>query len=628
MNTRIQYKFLVFLFGLVFLLTGRAEFSFAASQTQLLSGLSAAVGIALDEANNHLYFVEYNAPDLKRIILTPECENDPAVTCVVDTVATGFTHAEDVQLDPGHGLAYVTTRDDPGTSGVLWRVDISSGTKNMVTFNLGAPQQLVLDIPNDQAYVVGYNDGRLRRINLTTGVKTPVFTGLSHPVGLAVTSDGNYAYVTEQGPPAIISEIDLTTGLKVREVVRDGVSGVSLVAPFFMAWRDISQNSLYVVERDPANRVSTVDLITSTKSDVITGLPWRPSGIAVSSLGSPLYITADNRIVRVDMVVFDLTEPVFLGVGHVPSTDIVDGYATTDPLYFFKVKHSPFGGTLNIFGNLNNFKSLSATHYEVLVSKDGGAFEALDHSWRAYKWNPDPLIAKYEPVTIAPETGTTRYSIPSEYPLHAQWWYPPFLFMRWPSGENGLYTFKVKIYDSVGTDITWKLPAAQNSLTVRIDNTPPEVKLSNICQKGVAGLSSDPCYPDKEVQACDIVSSGPNKYYFKVKAYDPNQHLRYYSLKALWGDNTSGRIEFHNYSGDAAHPAPAGHVDAEGPYKWSGVINARIPSNPAGVWKAACNCAHTFDLWGGKRTINGYHYILRRRYHKSITINNTGLSCP
>lgn len=619
---------LIFLLALGTLLMGSRDFSCAATQTQMLAGLNAAVGVALDENINHLYFVEYNAPDLKRMLLTPECESDPAIICTVEVVATGFTHAEDVQLDIDHGLAYVTTRDDTGTTGVLWRVDIGTGGKSMVTFNLGAPQQLVLDIPNNQAYVVGYDDGRLRRINLTTGAKKPVFIGLDNPVGLAITGDGSYAYVSEQGPPARVSEIDLTTGTKVREVVRDGVSGVSLVAPFFLSWTGQGQNSLYVVERDPANRLARIDLIASAKDDVISGLPWRPSGITVSSFETPAFVTTDDEIIRVDLAEFDLTEPVFLGVGHVPSSEIVDGYATTDPLYFFKVTHAPFGGTLNFFGNLNNFKALLATHYEVLVSRDGGPYEALDLSWRAYKWNPDPTVAKYQPVTVAPQSGTTRYMIPDEYPAQAQWWYPPFLFMRWPSGENGLYTFQVRIYDYVGTDITWKLPAAQNSLTLRVDNTPPEINLSAICQSGSPGLPGNPCYPDKEVQPCDIVSSGANAYYFKVKAYDANQHLRYYRLKALWGDNASDVIEYHNYNGDPLHPAPVGHIDAEGLYKWSGVINAHIPSAPTLTWSAACNCAHTFDLWGGKRTINGYDYILHRRYHKSITINNTGSSCP
>ena len=596
-----KVKFLFLLLACGILLLARADFSYAVTKTTIATGLKAAVGAAIDESKNQLYFVEYNAGTLKCVNLFPPYSPCPGTPLPGGVIATGFSHPEDVQLDLAHGFAYVTTRDDPGTTGALWKVNISTGSKSMVTFNLGAPQQLVLDTANNQAFTVGYNDGRLRRINLTTGAKTPVFVGLGHPVGLTITKDRKYAYVTEQDAPGRISKIDLTMGVKDPSPVVTG-----LTAPFFLAWTDGSQNSLYVVERDPANRVSRVDLISKTKNDAITGLPWRPSGIVVSSIATPVYITTDKEVVKVDMVVLDLTQPVFMGVGHVPATKIVNGYATTDPGYFFQVKHSPFGGTLNIFGNLNNFKALGATHYEVSVSKDGGPFVPINLSWNMYKWNPTTL--QYEMVPVAPVAATTRYLIPAEYPLNAGWWYPPFLFMQWPSGENGLYTFKVEIYSgAIGGSPLPGLPAALNSLTVRIDNTPQDVKIVSIWQKGT---------PDKEIKPCDIVSKGNNQYYFKITAYDPNHHLLSYGLSALWGDNKSESISTDSYSA---------HVDAEGPYLWSGIINTKVPAT---FWSASCNCAHTFYLGAWKRTIDGYNYILYRDYHKSITINNTGAVCP
>ena len=105
-----------------------------------------------------------------------------------------------------------------------------------------------------------------------------------------------------------------------------------------------------------------------------------------------------------------------LGVGHVPSTSIVDGYATTDPGYFYQVKDSPFGGTLNILGNLSNFKSMCikgvcATHYRVRVAH-GGASKVLGLKWNAYRWNP--VTSRYELTPVSPEippatlTSTSR----------------------------------------------------------------------------------------------------------------------------------------------------------------------------------------------------------------------------
>jgi len=594
-----------------------ADLALAASKTPIVTGLSAAVGTAIDESNNHLYFVEYNAPDLKRILLTPECESDVSVPCIVEVVATGFSHAEDVELDIDHGYAYVTTRDNPGTGG-LWRVDIATGTKSLVTFNLGAPQQLVLDTPNNHAYVVGYDDGRLRRIDLMTGAKTPVYKYLENPVGLAVTGDRAFAYVTEQRAPARISKIDLTLGVKVEDVVTDGVAGTSLVAPFFLAWTDGSQNSLYVAEREPANRISRLDLAgTPTLYDITSGLamPWRPTALAVKGAGTPLYATAENRIVKIELI--ELTGPIFMAVGHVPVSSIINGYAdtvSTLPGYFYKVRHSPFGGRLNIFGNFTRFLALGAKYYAVEMTKDGTT-SYLSNSWTASRW--DSTEMKYKPFTVAPAVDGYKYEIQVESDglYHPELWWYPYWMMRWPSGEDGTYTFRVKIYNAGGVDITSSLSSlpVPNELTLVVDNTPPEVKIAGIWQKGP---------PDKLIKPCDIVTTGNNEYYFKITAYDPNNHLLFYRLRALWGDNKRELI-------DGYRDSYSNHIAPLPPHAWSGVMNY-IPKDSIGnpvTWSAKCNCAHTFELRAGKRTINGYHYILRRTYHKSVTISNSSTTC-
>jgi DNA-binding beta-propeller fold protein YncE len=589
----------------------------AVTQTQLATGLQAGVGVALDEVNNQLYYVEFTAGTLKRINLPPTCgiTSTPACDTTIVTIADGFSHPEDVALDLSSRVAYVTTRDDPGTGG-LWRIDIppdpilAPAPKTLITFNLGAPQQIVLDAANNKAYTVGYDDGRLREINLTTGAKLPIVTGLSHPVGLAITSDRTTAYVTEQDAPPRISQVDLITNTYLGTVV-DG-----LTAPFFLDWADLSENALYVVERDPVNRISRVDLTTDTVNSAVTSLPFRPSSVKVTLNFTALYTATDSELVKADL--FDLAGPVFMGVGHVPASNIVDGYASTDPGYFYQVKHSPFGKTLNIFGNLVQFHALNATHYEVEVSKDGGPFEPINRSWNVYKWNM--TTSKYELTPMAPDPGTTRYEIPLEADgqYHPEFWYPPFLFMRWASGNNGLYEFRVNLYPSV------TLPVADNSLILRIDNTTPDAQLIAICQDGVAGPTGNPCYPDREVKACDIVSSLPNTYYFKITAYDSNHHLLSYWLKGLWGNNKSHIIYSDHYNN---------HIDAEGPYWWSGVFNFPIPRTAPGsggsldTWASQCNCAHTFYLRTWKRTINGYNYIYHNDWHKSVTLNNSGKSC-
>ncbi|KPJ91838.1 MAG: hypothetical protein AMJ53_10625, partial [Gammaproteobacteria bacterium SG8_11] len=574
----------------------------AAPPIPITTGISAGVGTELDETNNHLYYVQYNAPELKRIVLTPECENDTAVSCAEQVISTGFTHAEDVALDIDHGLAYVTTRDNPGTGG-LWKVDIATGTKTLVTFNLWAPQQLVLDLTGNQGYVVGYDDGRLRRVDLITGAKTPIFTALQHPVGLAVTNDLATAYVTEQQAPARVSKIDLTLGIKIGDVVTNGIDGVSLVAPFFLEWTDSSQNSLFVAEREPANRVSRLDLVgTPDLYDVTVGLtmPFRPTGLAAKGVGTPLFVTAESEIVKLEFL--ELSGPIFMAVGHVPSSSIsTDGYAdtvSTLPGYFYRVRHSPFGGTMNIFGNFTQFLALGAKYYAIKMTK-GGVDSHLSQTWRVSRW--DTTEMKYKAVTIAPAVNGYMYEIPveaSDNQYHPELWWYPFWMMRWPSGEDGTVTLSMEIYDSSVNNITSSLSAlaAPNSLTLHIDNTPHTVKINKIMQVSTPH--------DIEIKPCDI-TSGTNQYYFEITAYDANQHLRNYWLEALWGDNKHETIV--GYSDNYEN-----HIDPVAPHPWSGVINF-VPTDSMGdkiTWAAKCDCAHTFYLRAKKRTINGYHYTL------------------
>jgi DNA-binding beta-propeller fold protein YncE len=536
--------------------------------------------------------VEFNGGSLKRIHLTAGCDLISPSSCPVTTVAGGFTHPEDVALDLSHGLAYVTTRDDTGTTGAFWRVNLTTGARSLVTFNLGAPSQIVLDVTTDRAYIAAFDAGKIWRINLSTGAKTTVMTGLGHPVGLAVTADRTRAYVTEQSP-ARLAEIDLASHTRIRNVV------TGLTSPFFLNWTDPAQYALYLVQRDPVNNVLRVDLPSSAASPVIAGLPFRPSGVAVNLLAGAAYVATDGKILKVPLATLPMGEPVFLGVGNVPSTRIIDGYATTDSGYFFQVKDSPFGGTLNILGNLSNFRALGATHYRVTVSYEAAVAADLALGWNTYHWNA--LTSQFELTAVAPVPGPDHvYAIPSDYPLHAERWFPSFLMMQWPSGAsgNGHYTFTVELFRQSGATFV-PVFTPPNSLTVFVDNGAISADVVALRQHNSASTLS----------TCAIVTSGTSKFDVQVTASDPNQHLLSYGVTALFGHNGQSTVTYDSY---AAHVNPA--------RAWSGVNNLWLPS---GGWQAQCNCAHTFylDVW--KRTIDGYGYLLSATAHRSITINIT-----
>ena len=567
------------------------------------------IGIAVDTVANAAYFVDYNGGTLNKIQLTvPACTATSTPPCAVTSLLSGFTHPEDVALDAAHHMAYVTTRDDPGTTGAFWRVDLNTNTRSLITFNLGAPQQIALDAAANSAYVVGYDSGRLWKIDLTTGSKETIVSGLGHPVGVVVTKDRTKAYVSEQ-TPARVRSVDLALKLASPTALAAG-----LTSPFFLSWTDPGEVSLLVVERDPKNDVLRIDIPTSLSSAVFTALPFRPSAIAVDWMRSIAYITTNNSVVSADMGTLPMTPEVFLGVGWVPKDKIdpATGLATVSNLHI-TATDAPFGGTIDIYGNFTNFKNkYGAKYYRVDVLPPGSATWApLTNAWQTDWWNP--ITGHSEPKTLAPNAvappyaGNTLYEIPPEYPTNPERWFPPFIMMRWPTGTNGLYHFTVELFDAALTPITI---VGDNSLALLVDNDPPQADVLNLYQAG----SLTP------VPACSIVQSPlvipPAKSQFDVefRAYDPNGHLASYNVWVIWGHNQSAGIKSEDYST---------HVAA---HTWSGVADAKTLYNGA-----SCNCAYTFFAQAWKRTINGYWQIYWTEGFRAITVDNinpTSSTCP
>ena len=200
-----------------------------------------------------------------------------------------------------------------------------------------------------------------------------------------------------------------------------------------------------------------IDLPTSARSMVIdlSSSLTLASGIAVDWVHSTAYITSKDQVVSADLGALPLTSPIFLGVGFVPFSDIsTDGYATTSTPQI-SAKDAPFGGTLDIFGNLDKFRNtFYATHYQVLVSRDGSEPVPVVVAWSAERLNNK---GKYEPATIAPSAeiapgaGNTLYAIPLDYPSEPWRWKPPYQMLRWPSGRKRPYTFTVELFQKSTT---------------------------------------------------------------------------------------------------------------------------------------------------------------------------------
>lgn len=228
-------------------------------------------------------------------------------------------------------------------------------------------------------------------------------------------------------------------------------------------------------------------------------------------------------------------------------------------------------------------------------------------SWNAQFFNI--LSGRYVPTPVAPDAGG-RYALPAQPEL----WLPIFQLMHWPTGVNGVYTFRVELLKPGATPGTWvdltSSLAVGNQLTLRVDNTLPQAEIIHLYKNLAGDLDF--------VKPCDIVSTGTHHFQVKFNAHDPNGHLASYGVYALYGNNRSATI--------VPTESYASHANEHGPHRWNGVANHRGPS---GGWEATCNCAHTFmlDVW--KRTTNGHFPLLNATWHQSITINNVPApACP
>lgn len=586
-----------------------------------LAPTAAVQSIAYDGIANRLYFLEITGA-LKSLELTPECEAGLPPACKVSPVAT-FVQPLDVVVNSPAGLAYVTTFD-----GTLWKVDLNSKAPVAVrvAIGLGIPSDVVLAPEMNSAYVLERR-GKLWRVDLSSGQKTVLSTLGFVSQALVVNAARTIAYVL-QGPPHVFVEVDLGTGKKKRTL---GSFGQLSEGPYSLAWTDSAENALYfLVGEINSSALLRVDLVAVTASVMAKfpggplggdgSIPANPGGLAVNPSGSGLYLGGTKSVLRFPLSAAPdpREQRVFLRVGNIPAASISpsDGYANTAAASTsFKVVDAPFGGTLDLFGDLTLLWSKSATKYKIsIVFRNRLPVSPpapILASWTASHWNPNSKPPRYEPTVVAPDSGGF-YAISPDYasPLRVPFWSPTYLMMRWPTSDNGLYTLQIQIFDSAGKDITSKIPVAQQSLTLRIDNTPPVADLNSI---RVLDTATTP----RTIDPCEIVlPPAPNAFDFGLNAFDGDGHLLSYSLTARWGRNQSATVLSDSYGSN---------VDRDGPHLWKG-LNGFRPL--ASGWKASCNCAHSFVLQVSKRTTNGYGYILSSSSAQSITIANAGSSCP
>jgi hypothetical protein len=370
-------------------------------------------------------------------------------------LGTGYTQPEDVKASVDGAHAYVTER-----SGDLVRVALASANRaaaTVVASGMTAPHQIFLDEAHHAAYVVEFAPaGNLWRIDLTTGTKTALLSGLENAVGLVLSADLQSAYISEQAASGgRVSRFDLASGHRAP-------LATGLTAPFFLTWLDAAQTTLAVAERDPANRVTAINVSTATTHVAATGVASRPSSVAVTTPGQIL-VCCDQAIDEVDLSgVFQPAGPLLMGIGFIPFDKVTAaGLAdtTVDPAYFYQVHDTPFGGTLPLMVNHLRAFNDGASYYRVKV--DGVVHT---DAWSDYRWNGfEFVIQTIGTVSVGGQPGYYPVRPLNELFL----WMNPSLgdLLSTTALTNGLHTITIEFVNGAGLLIETSTP-----LTIRVDN--------------------------------------------------------------------------------------------------------------------------------------------------------------
>ena len=380
--------------------------------------------------------------------------------------ASGFDVLEDILVEPDGIHAYVTERD-----GDLLRVDLSShvpGGAGTLATGFNAPHQMQFSADGNAIYVVEFaSPGRLIRVDKSTGAKHVVTSGLDHAIGLVISADDRYAYVSEQ--PAgggRVRRVEIATG-----TITPVASGFT--APFMMAWLDGGQQRIVLCERDPANRLATIDLGNGNAvAHPVTGLDFRPSAPAVIGDGR-IFVTCNDAIDEVAIGGSPLVGDLWKGIGFVPVERIVPystmpggplqpnaGRADTsiDPNYPYQFKNAPFAGSLPM--RINHLAAWlgGARWYRFVLNGT-----ALADPFWDYKRDPVTNLLNLvqtapTTMTLHPPSGTTSGSVlPVRDLASLMLWFQSDLGGRVNSADttivphDGLAQLEVQFFDGAGT---------------------------------------------------------------------------------------------------------------------------------------------------------------------------------
>ena len=221
----------------------------------------------------------------------------PANT-VVGTVNVGVTPAG-LAVTPDNKFIYVANNNNYGiTNGDSVTVINAATNLPVLTItdaSFNQPYTVTINPAGTIAYVTNSNSSTITIINIATNTVIGTITGFDGPSGMAITPDGNTAYVNNYGGPGGVGSgngttvrvVNLNTNLIVGPAITVGLAPASLA---------ITPNGAFVyvinyVNGNPGTgTISVIQTSNNTVVDTITGFSG-PFAIAINPLGTLAYVT-------------------------------------------------------------------------------------------------------------------------------------------------------------------------------------------------------------------------------------------------------------------------------------------------------------------------------------------------
>lgn len=299
--------------------------------------------------------------------------------------------------------------------------------------------------------------------------------------------------------------------------------------------------------------------------------------------------------------------PVIGTVGLIPTTQIVEGRATTAPAYSPHVTNAAFGGRLNFTFNrptMTNLMAMGARRYRLRHHFAGpalpaaptppAAFAPLRRTWANYRWNGSTYVLDF----FGPD-GDDCYTLPN---LAADYATKDLLFQLITAGgadaplPTGFHEFRVEFLNAAGQvlPLPGQPPIAPQILQLYIDNAQPELQIHEVRYKG------------QPVKPCSIIeiTETPDPVQVRFRAFDPEGNLRDFALNAHYGGSGTGAINLLP-AGMGAYPGG----------NWQGIADVTVncPTSPK---FPPVTCAYQIRLSARPRVTDGYSYI---GYHETAT---------